>query len=391
MSTNSDEYRLVNPVLRQVMKGVYNRRRSFPMKYLCDIRLERIYDQFFAQIFFMSRGCSHDLKGGCTMCNYGYGQEHLLDQEAVLKEIRYKIEQLPKRLHEVVVSPIGSMLDEEEVPHDFLIKVFDILSDIKCNEFTCETRADSISCEKLRLLKDNIRADKITLEIGVESTDDWLLRNSINKNIEFKTVQDVIETAHSMGIQICANIGIGFPFVNEAVSISSARSSIRKLLEQNVSCIALFAYNIRPGTLLEQLWRMGLYQCTSLWAIAEVLSSFSDVQLRRIQISWYRNYYEEKSKILHMPYLCDDCREDVLALFDAYRNDPCQKTLQPLLSYQCKCKDEWYAGYRMQKPEIDFLNVQNMYTALSKEFSVSAELLEKELIYMARTLSERRK
>ena len=58
MSTNSDEYRLVNPVLRQVMKGVYNRRRSFPMKYLCDIRLERIYDQFFAQIFFMSRGCS---------------------------------------------------------------------------------------------------------------------------------------------------------------------------------------------------------------------------------------------------------------------------------------------------------------------------------------------
>ena len=339
----------------------------------------------------MSRGCSHDLKGGCTMCNYGYGQEHIVNSDAVLYEIRQKVKTLPEQLHEVVVSPIGSLLDEEEVPQQMLIDVLDSFSKIRCSEFTCETRADSVSFDKLRLLREKINTDRITLELGVESTNDWLLRNCINKNAQFQTVQNAIKIAHSMGIQICANIGIGFPFVNEAVSVSSAISSIRDLLKLDVSCITLFAYSIRPGTLFEQLWKLGVYKCIPLWAIVEVLSNFTDEELKRIQISWYRNYYQDQSKILQMPYLCDNCKEEVLALFDEYRNNPCQKTLQPLLSYQCTCKDKWYARYRMQSSEIDFSSIQKIYTKVANVFSVPMDLLENEFVFMEKTLAEGRK
>ena len=389
MTQMPDDYNLVNPVLRQVMRGIYEQRTSFPIMYYCDTRLERVNNKFFSQMFFMSRGCSHDLKGGCTMCNYGYGKEQEIDSRAVLAEIKKKASELPKHLHELVVGPTGSLLDEEEVPAPFFSQVLDTLSGIECDEFTCETRADSVTKDKLKMLKEKIHSPKITLELGVESIDQWCLRNCINKNTSFKRIEEAIQVAHAEDVQICGNIGIGFPFVNEAYSIYSAVTSIRKLLEMNVSCVTLFAYNIRPGTLLEWLWRRGMYKCTSLWGIVEVLSHFTDEELKRIQISWYRNYYTDKSKILQMPYLCSNCEEDVLTLFDEYRNEPCMATLQPLISYDCCCKKDWYEQYKKQSSCVDFVNVKHAYSEMAKEFSVPTQLLEKELYYMESSLSRK--
>ncbi len=383
----NDDYRLVNPVLRQVMKHIFQNRMSYPIKYYCDTRLEKIDNKYFAQMFFMSKGCSHDLNGGCTMCNYGYGKAYEnLDLAAILEEVRKKTARLPEKLHEIVVGPTGSLLDEEEVPSYFLEQLLTILSEIECDEFTCETRADTVTEEKLLLLKQKIHSRKITLELGVESVDLWCLRNCINKNTSLEKIKQAVQMAHNNDIQICTNIAVGFPFVNDAFCIQSAVKSIRNMLELNVSCVALFAYNIRPGTLLEWLWKEGMYHCTSLWSMVEVLSHFTDDELQRIQISWYRNYYADKSKILQMPYLCSSCESEVLALFDAYRNMPCKQTLQALLDYDCSCKQKWYAHYQMQSPRIDFSVVRDYYTKMAKAFSISEESLNIELKYMQDTL-----
>ena len=146
----NDDYRLVNPVLRQVMKHIFHNRMSYPIKYYCDTRLEKVDNKFFAQMFFMSKGCSHDLNGGCTMCNYGYGKAYEnLDLVAILEDVRQKTANLPAKLHEIVVGPTGSLLDEEEVPGYFLDQLLAIFSKIECDEFTCETRAYTVTEEKL--------------------------------------------------------------------------------------------------------------------------------------------------------------------------------------------------------------------------------------------------
>lgn len=383
----NDDYRLVNPVLRQVMKHIFQNRMSYPIKYYCDTRLEKVDNKFFAQMFFMSKGCSHDLNGGCTMCNYGYGKAYEnLDLVAILEDVRQKSANLPAKLHEIVVGPTGSLLDEEEVPGYFLDQLLAILSKIECDEFTCETRADTVTEEKLLLLKHRIHSRKITLELGVESIDLWCLRNCINKNTSIETIKQAVQIAHNNDIQVCANIAVGFPFVNDAFCINSAVKSIRNMLELDVSCVALFAYNIRPGTLLEWLWKEGMYDCTSLWSMVEVLSHFTDEELHRIQISWYRNYYADKSKIIQMPYLCSDCESEVLALFDAYRNMPCKQTLQPLLDYDCSCKRKWYAHYRMQSPHVTFPVVKDCYMKMGRAFSIPEDVLNTELKYMQDTL-----
>lgn len=386
MIPNEDDYTLVNPVLRKVMKGIYEGRTSYPVRYLCDTRLEQIDNQSFAQLFFMSKGCTHDLNGGCTMCNYGYGKSRFPNPKAVLEEIKEKTELLPKHLHEIVVGPVGSLLDEDEVPSELLLQILEILSKIDCDEFTVETRADSVNIQKLQLLKRFIHSKRITLELGIESADLWCLRNCINKNTSFDRIQETIGMAHKEGVQICGNVGIGFPFVSEAYSIQSAVTTIRRLLDLKVSCIALFAYNIRPGTLLEWLWKRGMYNCTSLWGLVEVLSRFSDEELQHIQISWYRNYYVDKAKILRMPSLCSDCEDTVLSLLDAYRNNPCSTTLQPLIQFDCHCKKKWKELYLSEPNYVDFSAVKNIYIEMAKEFSIPLELLEHELVYMQNTL-----
>ncbi|MBR4318420.1 MAG: hypothetical protein IKP69_00020, partial [Oscillospiraceae bacterium] len=147
-----DDYRYVNPVLRKVMQKIYQQRTDVPCNY-CDSRVERIDNQDFVQISFVSRGCSHDIKGGCTMCNYGYRKERFFDSDLVLNAIETTIQQFPKHLHEIVVEPTGSFFDEKEIPDDFFRKVLRVLSQVECDEFICETRTDSITPEKLKTLK----------------------------------------------------------------------------------------------------------------------------------------------------------------------------------------------------------------------------------------------
>lgn len=381
----NDNYLVVNPVLRKIMKKIYSGRENFQVEYLCNFRVERINNKNFCQLFFLSTGCSHDRKGGCTMCNYGYGKSYCVDYSKVLEEIKFKIQELPDNITEIVVGPIGSMLDAAEVPDSVFKAIIDELSVIKCDEFTCETRIDTISRDKLLLLKNKIKANRITLEIGVESNDLWILRNSINKNITFENVEKTIRKVHELGIQVCANVGVGFPFVNDKICVNSAVSTIKKLIELDVECIVLFAYNIKPGTLLEWLNSKEMYDCSSLWIIPEVLSKFNDTELKRIQISWYRNYHNDSRKILSMPYLCSSCENKVLDLFDAYRNNPGIENLTPIVNYSCECKRNWKEKYCRQKNYIDFNLIESIYIEMSKEFNVSEDEVTKELEYMMNT------
>ena len=83
----SDKYELVNPILKTVMQEIYAKRTSLSVEYLVSSRIERINDKSFCQLFFLSKGCSHDLRGGCTMCNYGYGKSRQVNTGAMLAEM----------------------------------------------------------------------------------------------------------------------------------------------------------------------------------------------------------------------------------------------------------------------------------------------------------------
>lgn len=380
----NDCYSRVNPILRRIMAEIYQKRAPLPRGSLTNVRVERVQDQAFCEIWFMTPGCSHDALGGCTMCNYGKGCA--APAEEVLNALRLRVEALPHRLQELIVTPTGSMLDEREVPAALREQIFQLLRRTECRDFFVETRADTITPEKLASLKRCVRAERLHVEIGVECCQDWVLRNCVNKNMRYGELEAAVELIHDAQMYVCANVGIGIPFLSERCGIALAKRSIHQLFAAGVDYAVLFPYHVKPGTLSAWLWERQLYQCCSLWAVVEVLSDFTAEELERIQISWYRNYYEQEGKVLASPGTAPGCMEQVLSLLDQYKNHPCAASLAPLQAFSGGDREAWRRKLLSQPEGIDFYEVQEDYRLLASCFGVPPSALDAELAYMRRTL-----
>lgn len=379
-----DAHNRVNPVLRQIAAEIYRGRTPLPTDTLTNVRVERVRDRAFCEVWFMTPGCSHDASGGCTMCNYGKGCA--VTPERLLDRLRTEVQMLPHQLQELIVTPTGSMLDEREVSAELREQILRLLWETKCYDFFVETRVDTITPEKLASLKRHVRAERINIEIGVECCQDWVLRNCVNKNMTCADIGTAIEQIHDAGMYVCANVGIGVPFLNERCSIELAKRSIHQLFASGVDYAVLFPYHVKPGTLSAWLWERQLYQCCSLWAIPEVLSDFTAEDLERIQISWYRNYYQQEGKVLASPGCASDCMKDVLSLLDQYRNCPSAASLEPLLTFSGGDREAWRQTLSNQPRGINFYEIQEKYRLLAKHFNIPEPALEAELDYMRDTM-----
>lgn len=372
--------RRVNPVLRAIMQKIYRERMPLPEEPKIVARYEKVQGRVFSEVWFMTPGCFHDRNGGCTMCNYGKG--HTVNPKEIVEELKKKIDELPANLQELIVTPTGSMLDEQEVPSELFLEILKILEHITTNNFFIETRIDTITAEKLELMKQYIHADKIYVETGVEACNDWILRNCVNKNLDLQEIEQALGTIHSIGMYVCANIGIGIPFLSERMSVKAAIDSVTRAFHMGFDSVVLFPYHIKPGTLSFQLWEQGLYQCCSLWSLIEVLGAFPTEMLEKIHISWYRNYYDDPGKILSSPNTCENCREKVLNLLDGYKNYPCGETRKKLLALSCKCREDWRQEFLLQPDYVDMDKVATIYRKLGQTYKIPKDEVEQEIIYM---------
>lgn len=376
-----------NAVLKKAMQMVYNDRKPLKREIISQVRTETVNDGAFCEVWFMTKGCTHDAEGGCTMCNYGKGYD--VDETAVVQELARQVRNLPEKLQELIVTPSGSMLDGEEVPKAMRERIFELLNHTQCEDFYIETRADSITREKLESLRGSVNAKRFNIEIGAESCDDWIMRNCINKKLTCEDLQDAVDMIHAAGMYVYLNIGIGIPFLTEHCSIEYAKKSIRKAFAMGCDSVVLFPYHVKPGTLLWWLWKHELYSCCSLWAIPEVLSGFTADELERIHISWYRNYYTDKSKIVSSPAVEEENLEQVLLLLDEYKNHPGIGSLTPLMELQSEGRTQWALKIKKQSPEIEPDRVRGLYTLLADAFGISREELDEEWKIMEITLGRR--
>lgn len=381
-----DDHRKINPVLRKAMLRIFENRRPLRTDVLAVSRTERVNDSTFCEIWFMTGGCSHDAKGGCTMCNYGKG--HQVTDAIVLQKLKEKIATLPRDIEELIVTPTGSMLDDDEVNPQLRKKILEMMIPLRCQDFLVETRADTVTQDKLDQLKCLVNARRINIEIGIECLEPWVLRNCVNKNMDLDDVRRALDLIHSNGMYACANIGVGIPMLTECHSIELASRSLKLAFDMGFDSAVLFPYHVKPGTLSALLYENGMYRCCSLWALPEVIGYLPEQYRARTTISWYRNYYDDPEKVIASPDLCPDCREEVLSLLDAYRNHPGSEALEPLLSYRCGCRDAWRARLARQQRVIDFRQVSEIYDFLSEKFGIPGDKVAGETAYMRKTLEE---
>jgi radical SAM enzyme (TIGR01210 family) len=186
------------------------------------------------------------------------------------------------------------------------------------------------------------------IEIGLESSDPWILRNCVNKSMSLEDYVRAIGIASSHGVRTNANVLLGHAFLTESEAIDDAVASIAWALDQGTDRCVLFPTHVKPWTLIQWLWENGMYEPPSLWSLVEVLRRLDPEQAKNVFISWYRPQYDEEhirhgKRSSRFPTTCPDCRDSVLDLLDEYRRSRDYVVIENLISQNCSCKTEWQA------------------------------------------------
>jgi len=373
-----------NPLLKSIMRQVYKNRYPLPIEPKTVVRHEIADGKPMCEVWFMSEGCTYDRDGGCTMCNYGKG--HVVNSTFILEELKTAFNKLPKAAYNLVINPSGSFLDEREVIGTLRNSIYDLLDNIPFESLTIESRADVITPPLLTELKKRYPNRRVSIEIGVETLDPWLLKNAVNKGVTMDQIENAVKMIRGAGLISIANIGLGIPFICEKANIMQAIKSVTTALNKGFDLIILFPYHTKPGTLLEILFTADRYRRISLWSLVEVLANLPSKYLPKVNISWYRNYYTDKRKVIESPDTCPHCRDIILGLLDQYKATPCQSTLSVLLSFQCNCRDEWRTMIDNQSDSIEFSAIENDYRFLADYFKANNDLLTQTLTEMEESL-----
>ena len=221
-------------------------------------------------VILRTKGCSWAIgpTGGCSMC--GYIQDSTIesiDHAHIIKQFDYalraKIDEINSDEDDFVIKIYnsGSFFDDDEISEDVREYIFKKIAEIpKIKEIVVESRVEYITNEKLRKMKKLLDTKYIEIAIGLETVDDYIRNNYINKGLKFKDFLDVVHIIKQNGIGIRAYLLFKPPFLNEQTAIDDCVKSIQKLEELKIDTISINPLNIQKNSLVEYLFYQNRYR-----------------------------------------------------------------------------------------------------------------------------------
>ncbi|MFX0075983.1 MAG: archaeosine biosynthesis radical SAM protein RaSEA [Candidatus Hermodarchaeota archaeon] len=221
-------------------------------------------------IILKTKGCSWALGdyGGCSMC--GYVQDSTIekiDQSHIINQIDYafqeKIDEIRNDVDDYVIKIFnsGSFFDDDEISEDARKYIFKKIANIpNINEIVIESRVEFITSEKLKRMKAILNGKYVEVAIGLETVNDYIRNNYINKGLKFEDFLKAIQLCKKQEVGVRTYLLFKPPFLNEQTAIEDCVNSIQKLVELEVNTISINPVNIQKGSLVEYLYYQKRYR-----------------------------------------------------------------------------------------------------------------------------------
>lgn len=223
----------------------------------------------------------------------------------------------------------GSFLDSKELDPDCAKKIFSFISKKNVSEVTIESRPEYVKKEYLEELMDEVKDIQIEVAMGLESSNNKVLRYSINKGFTFEDFLSASEILKKLGIKNKAYLMIKPPFLTEKEAIYDAINSA-KTIENIVDVISFNPMTIHKHTLVEYLWQKKEYSPPWGWSIIEILKETAnlkpDIICHPVAFGRFRG-----------PKNCKVCNREIEKRILEFSMDNNPK----ILDYECECKKEW--------------------------------------------------
>ena len=241
-----------------------------------------------------SEGCVFKKNGSCVMCNYGYSslitQKEIQDLFSVLKDNE-------DSFSSILIGTYGSFFDTREIPQNIFIDILNMLKNLDMHTIIFETHYSTVSKDKLNLICDILDEKEIVIELGLESTNELILSECLNKPIDLKEFKKAVDLIHSYS-QLCvsANVFLGAPFLTSEEQIIDSLQSVVWAFNNGVDNVVIFPSNIRENTLIDFLYANGHYNKISDWHLFELLYRIPVKYQSKIYLSWFGDWQDKKIK-----------------------------------------------------------------------------------------------
>lgn len=214
-----------------------------------------------------SSGCYYQNRmgiiSGCSMCNlhkdssrYYAGMKSLRERdeqrycqliEALYLKSRGQIRH--RSWHEYIFA--HNLLNDQEIPESLLETLLKG-GPIYCKKPLCyefETRVDTITENKLRLIKNWIKHDQVIFRFGVETSDERIRNSWLNKGVDNGQIEKAVELCHEYGYKVSANLLIGIPGFTEQISYQVLIDSVLWLDRLGVDTVICSVLSSKKDTL----------------------------------------------------------------------------------------------------------------------------------------------
>ncbi len=337
-----------NPYLSQVIKKIREQRPQLSRENSFIVEYESRSRGLFAQVWFMTGGCSWDAQGSCTMCDYGKGPS--ISGQAMVGAVREALQHTRPESAYLEVAPSGSMFDIKEVPLQARREIFQLMNAFPSEVMVTESRAETITTKMAEELKAFFPTKPVAICLGLESADPWIQRYCVNKISHPQKFIDATEILHAAGINTIANISVGTAFLNVDEVIEDAVATTRWALNNGADSALLFPLQVKKYTALAALHELGLYRAHCLWLMVEVLYQLGEELMPRVDLAWWRRKFDAQT--FDLPRTCEKCYERVLAGLDDLAESHSWETVLALHNLKCECKDIWQSSRGQQTTSL---------------------------------------
>ncbi len=188
--------------------------------------------------------------------------EELLQQfESALK--KYKGEKFVK------IFTSGSFLDDKEIKPAVREKILKKLYETT-EKVSVESRPEYITNQSIEKIKKIVGLKVFEIGIGLETADDDIRKNNINKGFTFNDYKKATDIMKKHNIKIKTYVLVKPPFLSEKQAIKDTICTIEKI--KNITdIVSLNPVNIQSNTLVNYLWKHEQYRPPWLFSVVQIL------------------------------------------------------------------------------------------------------------------------
>jgi hypothetical protein len=280
----------------------------------------RIVNSFV--VVFRTKGCAWSHESGCTMCGY-FKDTGDVDERGLLRQVEDAGGQYA---HEPVVKIFtsGSFLDTEEIPVHVQQSVLERFGGAE--KIIVETRPEYVDG-----LENLDTHTELEVAMGLESASDRVLDFAVNKGFSFDGWRNAARRVKGYGHGLKVYILVKPPFLTESDALADAVVSARAVRDL-ADTISFNPVAVHGKTVVERLWRRGLFRPPWLWTVIEVLKKTAARSGPLVKCDVVAG---GKTRGSHN---CGDCDSDALGAIQTFS---LRQDVAVLENFACSCMEAW--------------------------------------------------